>query len=572
MTAFNETFTETVTLTDTLRKVRPGVLRAESARVAASNLLRLLRRPLRYVTVDLPLGYSHLEPGDTVWATHDLIPEMTASTSLTDKWRLVPLYVLSVADSIQPPKITLKCVDLREAYCTWWSPLKTDVGMTDDLQGIAIFDQSGGWETVRAQVAFGERPGGDQTYQSVAEDTAVLDTYGLLAQGGGDTNLLLNSSFSEGSGTTFTSWTKTTTGTAIVAELDLYTLIDADGYRRACQVVTYLTGETSYLSQTVNTVDDMFLYVRFWYRDGGTIDPTKIWIVRSDTGDYWRDSDGTWQVAATYNAVPASSAVGQSLWTSKLLDMTGISCNLTISAGYPGAVANAEQIISLEGIELLKLSDTFTDYAFESMRGPLPTKAATVTRVESVTYINNDSATRVLEGTRGFVKVDVTPLWSHSQIGDAFKKYIWCAEWDQDNNSSLRCYYERMSSTEGRWTLSKIFSGTVAYAYLTVTSGAGTLPVAGTTYSVACRWNSYTEDEFGLTGQAIQLWVDGVLGEVSDDNTPDPLISAVSRVYLGCLLPFDVGFSDGSYEYADAHLTNLVIGKHCPTDEELARY
>jgi hypothetical protein len=306
--------------------------------------------------------------------------------------------------------------------------------------------------------------------------------------------------------------------------------------------------------------------VRFWYRNGGTTDPTVIRIQRSSDSKYWRDSDGTWQAGAIDNEVTDSSSTASLVWTSKLLDMTGLSTNLTISAGYFSAVYNAGQISQLEGIELLEISAA--GQLSDSMRKPLPTKAATVTRVENLTWIINDSAVRMLSPTRGFVKVTVTPLWSHDQLPDTQKKYIWCAEFSADYY--FRVYYERIDGGTGQWTFSKWYDNTNAYAYCTVTGSD--LPAAGVPTVISARWNSEAYDEHGLPGQAFRIWQNGVAADVVDTiGTPTPTADAVSKVYLGSL-PIGFGFAADSSEYADAHLTNLTIGINCPTDEELARY
>src|SRR3990172_1465519 len=223
MSAYTQVLDETLTVTDNLLLARPYAYVTNSVRTSVSTLLRLRRKPIRYVTFDLPPHFAYLEPGDTVWTQHSMIPEAPTGTDRYDTWRLIPLFVVEVYDPLSPAKITVKCVDLREVYCSWWSPLLTDIGMTDDLNGIAILDRAGGWETTRAQVGYGVRPPGNDAYQEVLANTPIVDAFGLLCEGGDDINHLLNSTFSEGSGDTFTSWTKTTSGAAIAVGWTLYT-------------------------------------------------------------------------------------------------------------------------------------------------------------------------------------------------------------------------------------------------------------------------------------------------------------------------------------------------------------
>ena len=553
MPAYTLNIDDTVTLAETFSTLIPRLAVTDSVRASASSQLRLLRHPLLYVHNDLPPVYGDLEPGDTIYSDHELLPGLQPGV---EAWRLVPLFVVSVTDHVKPPKISLKCLDLRLVYCTWWSPLRTDIGMTDDLNGIAIIDQAGGWATSRAQIAYGERPGDDETFQAVAVHTPIIDAFGLLIQGGGDTNLLLNSTFSEGAGDVFASWTKTTSGAAIAVSWGLYTLIDATGFRRACQLATYATGEASYLSQTVAAVGGKILYARVFYKNGGATDDLEIRIQRSDDSRYWRDSDGSWQVAVTSNPITPKTGVVDSLrWISKQLDLTGATTNLTISVGHFSAAYNAGQITQLQGVELIEIADG----PFERWRGPLPTKAAAVTRVASYTHIVNDTAVRVLSPTRGLVKLDYTPLWDHSDLADGAIKYISSADFDGASNLEwLRCYYKRIDAATAHWIFENPDSGQAI--------AVGPLVERDATHNVICRWTSESDDEHGLVGQALEIWIDGVLGATVSVGQVTQNADSACNVYVGSTP------NDGAETIADAHFTNVTISDHCPNESELLRY
>ena len=131
---------ELVTVDDHLVLANPAVAVADTVRTTASTLLRFLRRPLRYVTLELPPHFGYLEPGDFVWTNHELMPERTRGY---ESWRLVPLYVLEVHDPLSEARITIKGVDLRGVFASFWSPLQTEVGMTPELNGIAILNRGG---------------------------------------------------------------------------------------------------------------------------------------------------------------------------------------------------------------------------------------------------------------------------------------------------------------------------------------------------------------------------------------------------------------------------------------------
>ena len=557
MTAYNKTLTETVGAADDVRTQFSYVFVTNSVRTSLSLMLRLLRKPIRYLEIDLPPVHAYVEPGDTVWVSHVLMPWTTEYDG--SDWTTYPMLVVSITDSVQPAKVTLKCLDLREIYCTWWSPFKTNIGMTPDLNGIAILDRAGGWYSTRNQLAYGERPGGDNVFQEVLANTQLIDGSGLWVQGGADVNHLLNSTFSEGSGNTFTSWTSTTSGAAIAVEWKLYTLIDAVGFQRSCQLATYNAGESAYLSQTVNTMDNKKLYARVFYKNGGTFDPVVIRIQRSSDSKYWRDSDSTWQVAATDNAITPNTGVVNSLrWVSNQIDLTGVTTNITVSLGIFSSVLNG--ITQLQGCELIEMTTDTGPYC--RWRSPLPTKAAAVTRVRDLTYIVNSSAVRILSPDRGFVKVTVTPHWDHDDLVDSEIKYVWCADFDNaTNNNYFRFYYQRIDASTGAWYFIQKNGGT-AYSV----TGAN-LATRDTAYTVVGRWNSAGND-LGLLGQFMDVWVNGTKSGTGTGGYPVQSADSVCNVYLGSTL-YAAGVS--AYTGIDAHLTDLVIGEHCPVDDELLR-
>jgi len=511
------------------------------------------------VEFELPPAHGYLEPGDVVWTAHDLMPEAATGADRYDVWRLIPLHVVEVNDPLSPAKIKVRCVDLREVYASWWSPLTTDIGMTDDLSGIAILDRAGGWMTVREQVGYGIRPPGNDAYQEVLANTPIIDAYGLLVEGGDDQNHLLNSTFSEGLGDTFTNWTKTTTGAAIGVGWTLYTLVDATGFRRAIQLATYATSEQSYVTQatTLSGIGAHFLHARVWYKDGGAYDRMNIRIQRSDTSEYWRDSDSTWQVAATDNQLtPGSGVIETQRWVSKEMDLSGVAATMTVSVGHFSAVYNAGQISQLQGVELIEKPIQAGYYAY---RSPLPTKAAKVTRIKNLTHIVNDSPVRVLSPVRGFVKMRFTPHWSHEDVEDSTQKYLWCADFDGIADSEfLRCVYSRIEAITGIW---QFFNGT-DYASFTVT-GAD-LVNRDQTYEIICRWTSEALDEWG-SGQQLDIWVDGVIGITFDNGAAERAADAVCNVSIGGSVTLN------EEEFGDASFTAITIGDHVPSEDVLLR-
>jgi hypothetical protein len=302
------------------------------------------------------------------------------------------------------------------------------------------------------------------------------------------------------------------------------------------------------------------VYVRVFYKNGGATDDLEIRIQRTDDSTYWRDSDGSWQVAVTSNPITPKTGVVDSLrWISKQLDLTGATTNLTISVGHFSAVYNAGQITQLQGVELIEIADG----PFERWRSPLPTTTVAVTRVPNYTHIVNDTAVRVLSPTRGFMKLDWTPLWDHEDLVDSQIKYLWVAAFDGVTGIEwLHCSYKRIDSANAEWALQNADGGK---SMLEVTTGA--LVERDTTYNVICRWTSESDDEHGVDGQALHIWVDGLLG-----NVIEPAPQATQNADSECDVDLGWNPTDTDETIADAHYTNVTISDHCPNETEILRY
>ena len=554
---------EVVIVQDRAVLSNPALGVADTVRATASTLLRFLRRPLRYVTLELPPHFGYLEPGDWVWTNHDLMPEAPPPQGY-ETWRQIPLYVLEVHDPLSEARVTIRCVDLRETFAKWWSPLQTEIGMTADLNGIAMLNSGGTsaqtLECIRDQVGYGIRPPGNDSWQEVLANLPIIDAFGLRLEGGDDVNRLLNSTFSEGSGTTFANWSYTSSGAAFIAEWTLYTLIDANGFRRAPLLTTANAGEASYLSQTVNNLENKSFAVKVYYKDGGALDRMGLRISRSDTGEYL-DSNGTWQGSTqTITLTPGSGTIDTVRLVSPAFDTTsGGAVNITISVGHFSSVATTYQISQVQGVELIELPRRY--YAF---RSPLPTKDVAVTRVRNLTRIDNSSGVRVLSPIRGFVKLTAVPEWSHSDLEDDDQKVVLSADFDGATDGSwFRILYQRQDVDTGVWFFQKW--GAPA-ASLQVT-GAD-LVTAGEDYVLIARWTSEEEDEHDiageLAGQALDIWVDGVRGDPMPGQETQS-IDPESYVYLGGSPNLD---EERSW---DGHVKNLTIGDNCPSEAELLR-
>lgn len=532
--------------------VTPTAATVEPVRTVLSHLLRFFRKPVRQVTITVPLTFGDVEPGDTVWASHSGLPWSPG----TRPWEQVPLYVIGVTDNLNEPGRSLTCLDLREAYCTYYSPLRV-LGVDDQYTGLARLDMGGGWAVTRAQVAFAQRPG-DGLYREVSANAAVLGKDGLLIQGGGDgassnedTQYLLHSTYAGGAGDTFTDWTKTVTGSGTVTQDTEDYLIDSAGWQRSAKVATTVSTESAYLSQqiAVGAISPSF-YVRQWYKNDSGSDQHFIQIYRvvGGTGNYWNDSTGAWQ-AGVHNIRPTLTASGVGYFCSKQIPYGASAGTLAVYSGHLNGLQTTANVAHLYATEVLLGTKVLW-----RRRSLLPTTTAAVTRRQDYTAADNSADFRTWLMERGYFRIDFAPLWDHEDLDDGEDAIVISGAHDGAVGSAAHvCGYHRTNSTTGYW-----FFNAVQLA----TSGA-TLPNAGTAYTLAGRWTSEDEDELGITGQAMDLWVDGTKAAGTTGGT-EPVPTTAAKVYLG---------SDPAYvSFADGYLTNLEIGSRCPTDAEMARF
>lgn len=521
----------------------PSALYVEPVRLNLSHLLRILRKPLRTVTIDVPVEFADVEPGDTVWASHALLPGSLG----TDAWTQVPLFVTGVADRLDPPAITLTAYDLRQVYASFWSPFQI-TGMDALNSGLALLHRGGGWSTVRNQIAFGQRPG-DGLYVSVAVNSPLLTKDGLIIQGGSDVNYLTYSTFSAGS---FTGWGSTVTGGATLTADTADYLIDVAGYQQSCKATTTAAGENCYVSQTVaGFAANTKLFVRCWYKNDSGSDPFFVKITRSVDGWSWNDSAGAWQAAAAYYYPTKSSTIARGC--TKQIDVGAAGTNVSVFMGFLNGLSTTANTGHIYAVEL-QLGTTFS----WCRRDLLPTTAAAVTRVADKATIDNSASFRVFSPSRGCFALDFAPQWSHSDFADGQGVGILgYAMNGPADPSGIGLFYSRIDATSGYWSW---------YGAVVNTSGA-TLPAAGTTYRLAGRLNSEANDEWGITGQSSDLWVDGVKGTTFGPNAEKTPLSTAC-IQLGHV---SLDVPPITYLYADGTLSNLLIDSRCPSDADMAR-
>jgi len=155
-----------------------------------------------------------------------------------------------------------------------------------------------------------------------------------------ETNLLLNGGFEEGSGNSFTNWTKSESGSSVIVEA---TGGDEFIEDRAAEYQVDSSNSAVSLYQTKNSVAQGDYKVDLFYWDDGLCpadDVITIEITRSSDGYYW-DFDGKWQSGAVGKDLEKTGVSGYIYWGDYIYQESVAAENITITVKNKGASGTA---------------------------------------------------------------------------------------------------------------------------------------------------------------------------------------------------------------------------------------
>jgi hypothetical protein len=553
----------------------------EGIRSVLSPVLRTFRKKKRYFMIH---GRPELFDAPILGrlsATHRKAPSVDGGWGIKP-WERGNLIVLE--STVQPDDtVVLRCMDTEDFDTVLWTPLYTDLTASpSDLSGIARVDLGGGLNyTARGEVAYVPRPL-DALYNEVGLTQMKIGRDGLHVESSALENLVFNSSFSQGSSNTFTSWVPTTgsgTGGSITQDkVDI--LLDAENKRRSALLVGGSTGET-FLSQAMSVANDPFR-VAIWYKAGAT---SLRWrLQRSSDSKYWNDAAGTWDVADPGNYLADTGGViPADCFRSKLITASGaVTYTLLLIATVSNKSGHFYEVELLHETSVSVPTDVIT-------RCPLVTTTVKVARTGDNPFFGNDAGKRVWDPESGRAYFEFRPDWSHADLLDgryiavlsAFLGVGYGVEYGAGSLGNVvsptvdMIFYVRDSSTAGRWVFRRFTTGRIGAtwydAYVDVTSGAGTLPTRGTWVRLAARWASLA-GEWGMGLRGTSLWIDpgsGTLlkGSQSGNPVPDAQMvewavagSGVANVAIDSLLIKKTSGATGTWNAGSYSVQQLASG------------
>ena len=519
----------------------------DGVRFVGSSFLRLFRRPVRTVEITGPLAFADVALLEPFALEHALGPTPDGEGWGVATWQRRQLIPIAKTYNVLEGTVSLRCIDPRDFYTNWWSTFLTDIGHSLDGQGIPLLHLGGGGLQVsRAQVAFVERPGSppDGLIMDVPADLPAYDYRGLVVEGGGAVNSMLNSTFSLGAGNAFTYWTPVVGGTGTVTESKTVYQFDVDGLRRSCRVFCGAADSAvAYIQSDAVAVTGPF---RVRVRTYNNFGPGKLAAVirRVSDGFHWDDTAKAFVSALTLNR--CGNDFGRYAdWHSNLISPGG-AASIAVFVGYFAETGTINFEAYVTSVELV-------DGAPTHVGSDLPTTTTPVTRVATEVTIRNDEIGRVWSPARGSLTLGFTPFWNAKDLAVGTVKIIWSAE--NGGGAWARIAFIK---GEGAGLDRYVFERTLVYASFFV-SGA-TIPTRGVKVKLAVRWTG-TDGELGLhlTHQIFVNDVKGVDGAVA----AIPAIEPAAYISVGNIGGFGYHM-DGTLSHVD--LSPLVLA-----DEELAR-
>jgi hypothetical protein len=394
----------------------------------------------------------------------------------------------------------------------------------------------------RGQVAYVERAGNppDGLIMDVAADLPPYDWRGLVVEGPGATNEVLNSTFSQGVGNAFTNWTPAVSGTGVVEQSLTLFQFDVSGLRRSCRLFCGASDSSvAKIAADSIAVTGPFRIRGRAYNNFGAGKLSMVVERLSDNNQY----DGAAWVAPTA-PLRLPNTAGWIEFQSGLIDPGGAD-DIVVHIGYFGEAGTINYEAYASSVELISGSPTH-------IGSDLPTVASPVTRVESVVTIRNDEVGRVCSPICGSLSFGFVPYWNAADLSDGGgeggeEKVLWHFAFTETDYQTI------------------LFKKNVGYIFrrnddqaVFAVSGA-TIPARGVKVKIAVRWVA-EDGELGLPSFTFQIFVNDVKG-TDQVLAAVPAINPTSTIYVG---------SDGD-TWADGTLRHADFCPLVLLDEELQR-
>jgi hypothetical protein len=518
----------------------PSSVRLGAARDNGSRLMRLFRRAVGTVELRAPLRFADAELLDDLAVTHFAMPTTHDYGAGSKVWQRAILRKLSEEVDLGSMTVKMSCLVLRDFLCLFWDTMVSEQppGFSD---GVARVDCGAGRLFTRASKAWIENAAtalqGTKQVVEVTTNQEKNTTDGELFEGA-STNSQIQASFANA----LTGWTSAGTGSngsAIAADTtDL--LYDS---ATSGNSIKFTAGNPIHVADlqitgtaTAAIAANSIVALSIDHKDDSGA-ALSVAIQRGVDAKYFKNSDGTWQVAKTWNTITASTTSAR--WAANQIDVGAGATTLTVIVGIPTATGVAGQINHLYHVQL-------EVYRYPTSR--IVTGAATVARVADLLTIENFHGKKVFINDRGYCSLTFTPEWNNTDLTGT--PYLFIAYYDAGN--LYRLFYNSATAA---------FVFRVRVGAVNVSASFAQVVTRGTPYELACRWVG-ADGEEDLAPYTISVFVNGVKGT-------DAVLAGIPISLPSAPLLY-IGSDNTGANSADGWIRHFVIGQSVFSDEELA--
>lgn len=514
-------------------------------RERGSRELRLVRVPVGTVKIRAPLHAADIELGQRFGV--ESIAGFPAGWGRDEETRRVFVLVGSDLD-LDSHTVTLTGLDIRDYEATLWDGMISEETPAESAgiarvslgAGRALSRQSKAWIESAVYAAQGSR--------RLVEIAANSEKHGASGEAleDGSTNFVLHSTFSAGSGTTFTGWTYAqTSGTLTEETSDLVSDMSArcPRFTAAASPAGYVELYCAYTS-SFPAASKLVLVIEHK-------DPTGqgafYWVQRSSDSYYLTAAGGTWGSTKVWNQTSASTSLyGRH---NLAIDSGTIWDTLRVGIGLPTTAA-ASQANLFGYVGLLE----------STIKGRTPIHATTTTDHSGADQLRIENHHQCRSWpAQGSLALEWVPRFDAADMASGFEATLLEAWYDASNY--YRLFY---SKTDAAIIFRCRRAGTNYSA-----SRAAT-PANGTAIVIRARWLGAIA-EHGLAAYTMSLWLDGVKGtDAAPGGACSPLpASAYLRIgHSSGMEPTDISGCDMWLE-ADG-LTGLNDGDLISTWTDLS--
>lgn len=535
----------------------------EAKRTLLSMPLRLFGRGLERVKIKAPAAAADIGMGETFFLEHNRGRRAAGPGWGPKQYERAPLLCTQKAVDLISGEVGLDSLYRRQRYTRLWLPGLTTLGHSLEALGLPILHSGGGGPVcTRAQVKYIDRPGNptDNVMQGATENQLAHDYRGMCVESGDEVNLVVNSTFSQGTGDVFDDWTKTESGTGTVTEETARIGVDEVGLRRSVWLNVGVTDSSvATIKQDVAVTDNCRLAVRTYNNYGAG--KLACVIQRASDSKYWNDNTETWDVAIAYNRIGNDTTGGFREWLSE--EIVGGADTLTVEIGYFGEAGSVVDGIGFQAyawsVDLIEDRD--------HVGTPIITTTTVLARVAEVVAVQNNAVGRAwghelggFSGVVGFI-----PLWNSADIAASQVRVIEHIDYGNNNYAQIAYQKNTGGGISTRFVFS-IFSDGIAYTAEKIVEGDVDLdPVRGRVVKLSYYWIS-AAGELGRTPGEINIAVNDEWGtpDIVEDIPPE--MDAVSTIYIG-----HAWQSEAPIAWCDGFVRHLDHSPLVLRDEELER-